>query len=463
MGRRLNALTRTTVRAWRRLKAVTLRFVGRGQSWVRSSLGRTRYNYATYVGDGRGNAVVMAVLLWFIRAFPEAPIRVQARRGTELSPLPDHPLTELLAMPNPAYPGELLWWGMLADWWLSGNGYWLKVRSAAGRVVQLWWAPASLMKPVRPDDGRTFLSHYEYSPNGEPIRVEPDDVVHFRYGLNPADQGLTGLSPLAALLREVFTDDEAANFTASILRNMGVPGVIISPEEEVSADVESVKNQFRQTFGNDNAGDVMVMTGPTKVQVLSFNPQQMELTSLRRIPEERVAAVFGVPAVVVGLGAGLDRSTYANYATAREAAYEQNIIPSQRLLAAQLRTQLLPDFGDPARLIVDFDLSNVRVLQEDQNALATRTTALLNGGQITLDEARAMIGKEPLPNKLGEVYYVPAGITVTPAAELGKEPEPPPVPVMALPPGDEAPADEAGEDEAEPAMNGRRREAVPVA
>jgi HK97 family phage portal protein len=410
----------------------------------------------------------MAVIFWFIRTFPEAPIRVQSRRGTDLTPVPDHPLTELIATPNPYYPGELLWWGTLADWMLTGNGYWLKVRSAAGRVVQLWWAPSTTMTAIRPDDGGVFLSHYEYSPNGKPTRVEAADVVHFRYGLNPGDGGLTGLSPLASLLREVFTDDEAANFTASLLRNMGVPGVVLSPrgDDEVgSDDAEELKNEFRQRFSGDNVGEPMVMKGPTDVAVLSFNPQQMELTKLRRIPEERVSALFGIPAVVVGLGAGLDRATYANFAEAREAAYEQNVIPSQRLLAAQIRTQLLPDFGDVRRLVVDFDLSLVRVLQDDQNELATRITTELTGGAIMLDEARSALGKPPLPNRLGQVYYIPTGVTVTPADEVGAEPEPPPMPpALALPPGDEAATDDAGEAEAETApTNGRRREAVPAA
>ena len=38
-----------------------------------------------------------------------------------------------------------------------------------------------------------------------------------------------GLSPLASLYREIFTDDEAANMTASLMRNIGVPGVVLSP------------------------------------------------------------------------------------------------------------------------------------------------------------------------------------------------------------------------------------------
>jgi hypothetical protein len=56
--------------------------------------------------------------------------------------------------------------------------------------------------------------------------------------------------------------------------------------------------------------------------------------------------VLGIPAVVVGLGAGLERSTFTNMAEAREAAYESGLIPAQKILGEDIRFQLLPLFGD---------------------------------------------------------------------------------------------------------------------
>jgi hypothetical protein len=54
-------------------------------------------------------------------------------------------------------------------------------------------------------------------------------VVHFRFGKDPRNL-LRGFSPLAAVMREVYTDDQAANFTAAILKNLGIIGVIFAPE-----------------------------------------------------------------------------------------------------------------------------------------------------------------------------------------------------------------------------------------
>lgn len=283
-----------------------------GNTWRWSGLtgltGRTAYDYTANV-DAGNNSAVMACVGWIARAFPEAPVRILDEDG---EPMDGHPLAVLLRRPNPYYSGPLLWMATLTDFNVSGNAYWLKERSAAGRVTGLWYTPSWLIRPQWDREGTAFLTHYEYNPNGQPQRVDLEDVVHFRYGLNPVTR--TGMSPLSAVLREIWSDEEAANFTGSLLRNLGVPGVIISPEESgiTNDEAEEVKAIFEAKFGGDQRGRAMVMKGPSKVEVLSFSPEQMDLKALRRIPEERVSAVLGVPAIVAGLGAGLDRCIIGN-------------------------------------------------------------------------------------------------------------------------------------------------------
>jgi SPP1 gp7 family putative phage head morphogenesis protein len=159
---------------------------------------------------------------------------------------------------------------------------------------------------------------------------------------------------------------------------------------------------------------------------------------LRRVPEERVTAVLGIPAIVAGLGAGLDRSTYSNMAEAREAAYESFIIPHQRRFAADIKSQLLADFGGEGQA-VQFDTSGVRVLQEDENARAARWVSLLNGGVVMLSEARNAIGLPVEPEHdvfLRPVNLVEVGPGAEPAPEVLVENAPPalPAPQKALEP-----------------------------
>ncbi len=339
------------------VKAASMVFARSVPWWGGSSYRASAMGYGS-IADARGSSLIMAVTLWLARTFPEAPIRVLAvQPDGVLEPVDDHPMTALIRRPNPYYSGVLLWGATLTDFVTAGNAYWVKIRSTGSRVVQLWWVPSQLIEPVWPDDGRTFISSYAYTPDGgqQVVQLAPQDVVHFRYGLDPLNMR-KGLSPLGSLLRELFTDDEAARFTATILTNLGVPGVVLAPTAETGLplpEAQEMKDEFAQRFGGSHRGEPFVSTHPIDVHVMGYSPEQLNLRSLRRIPEERVTAILGVPAIVVGLGAGLDRSTFANYSEAREAAYESNVIPTQRLMAEELHTQLLPDFGDPAYVWFD--------------------------------------------------------------------------------------------------------------
>lgn len=404
-------------------KAFTSMQWGRTTSWFSMLLGSTTFDYRAAAGDGRSNAAVMACIRWAQRTLPEAPLQVVTRnRDGEMKPNPGHILQERLERPNPYYSGLHLLGAIMADLMLTGNAYVLKVRSRDRRVQQLWWAPAALMEPAWPDNDPTvFISHYEYTVEGNVVAIDPKDVIHLRdYMADPLNIR-KGISPLASLWREVASDNEAANWTGSLLKNGAVPGVVISPEGAATAndeDLEAIKDKWVQRFGGDERGKPMVMGSPTNVQVLSFSPEQMNLRDVRIVPEERITAVLGIPAIVVGLGAGLQRSTFANYAEAREAAYESFVIPMQRLIEAELQGQLVPDFGDPATLRVRFDLSGVRVLQEDQDALHERARADLASGLITLNQALQMIGQDVLTGPEGDVRYLPSTVTVTPMERL---------------------------------------------
>jgi HK97 family phage portal protein len=315
----------------------------------------------------------------------------------------------------------------------------LKVRSAAARTVELYWVPEWSMEPK--GDDRTFITHYEYRPDTskEPVNYRPQDVSHFRYGRPDPRNIRKAESPLRSLFREIFTDDEAANYTASMLRNVGVPPVVLSPTDPSMTpsreELEQTKQRYQEVTTGDNRGQVLVMYGPTKVDKLGYNPSEMNVRELRRIPEERVPAVLGLNAMVLGLGAGLDRSTYSNYEQAYRAAYYGNIIPTQRLIASELESQLLPDFGDVRQLQIDFDLSKVQQLQEDEDAKHARAREDLKAGLLSLNEAREVIGRKPVPGEDGDVFYIPTTLTPTNPDQLVPEVQPVPPALQALPPG----------------------------
>jgi HK97 family phage portal protein len=406
----------------------TMRHPAGATGWL--LLNRTSINYEKEVTP-EASSIVIACVRWVQRVFSEAPMMLQQwlEDRAEWEDIHRDEVLSLLELPNPFYSGTTLIKATVADLMLDGNAYWIKVRSRSGRVVQLWWAPHSIVTakgdPTKPT---VFIDHYEYSPSTNigkaplPLRVE--DVIHFRDGIDPVNVR-RGLSPIKSLFREIFTDDEAANMTASLLRNMGVPGVIIAPKTgSIPPEAAArIKEEYMERFSGDSKGQPLVLGGDATVQQFGFSPQQMELRGIRGIPEERITAVLGVNAAVVGLGAGLATTKVgATLREYREEAFESTIIPMYREIAAELTQQLLGDFRDPESYRFAFDITKIRVLQEDEMKRAQRITNLVTQGLLRVAEGRRVLGWPVLPEH--EIYLRPVNLVVVPAGVLPSASQP---------------------------------------
>jgi HK97 family phage portal protein len=395
---------------------------------------RTSYNYAADVGDGLASSVVQPVINWITRSFPEAPLIVQKRVKDEWETVRDHPLTKLLEQPNPFYSGPSLWMNTLADWCWYGEAYWRIIPSRGGQPGELWWLPPWSIQPVWPPGGEVFISHYEYGPDlHSMIRLEVEEVVHFRHGLDPRNLR-HGLPPLRAILQDIWVDQESANFIGAVLRNMGVPGIILSPKDKDGrlnqAEVDRVKDYITARFTGDQRGLPLALGAPTDVQKLSFAPADLGVTDIRNTAEERVSAAMGIPAAVVGFGTGLETTKVgATMGEMRKLAWQNGIIPVQRIMGAELSRTLLPWYeSDAEDYRTAWDYDEVVALQEDQNDLAKRYQVLFDSSILMRSECREALGYDSTPED--EVYKKPLGVDfIGPGA-----PEPEPAPQPALPP-----------------------------
>ena len=389
-------------------------------------LKRTRFDYRKEVGNGLDSSVVTAPVMWLQRALPEARLAVRQRRanGTVKDQV-EHPMLALIQKPNAFYGDIALWGATILSWAIAGNAYWLILRNRAGRPVELWYVPHWMIEPRTAREGGAFIDHYHYAPGGgETFRLDVEDVIHFRNGLDPRNLRL-GLSPLDGVIREIFADLESSNFVASLLRNMGVPGVVISPKSGAvvaTDDVDATKTWFKQAFGGDNRGGPLVMGAPTDVQPYGFNPQQMNLSEARDVAEERVCACLSVPAAVVGFGAGLQQTKVgATMAELRKLAWHNGVLPMGRQFVDELQRSLLPLYDRDARssqLEVYWETDDVPALQEDEAKAIERKLKELAGGAITLWDYRTETGREA--DDSHKVYFRPINLIEVPEGQPGK-------------------------------------------
>ena len=387
-------------------------------------IGRQETDFAKRVGTGMNSSVVMATIQWIQRAMLTAPVLVERRQTDgDWEKLFDHPLTTLLDSPNDFYAGSHLLSGTVLSYMTDGNAYWFQVPNNGGRPVELWYVPHWLIRPVWPSDGSEFISFYEYTPGGQRFRIERENVIHFRHGIDPRNTRL-GVSPLASALAEIWTDMEAATFIANLLGNSGVPGLLISPDadgiEIGPGDAEMMKQYTQERTTGRHRGEVMVVSGKTKVTRLPWNPQEMDLTAATDRSEERVSALLGIPATVVGFAAGLETSDVGSTMKARlNQAWTNGVIPVQDNWADTLGRQLLPLFGNDNRLRVKFDLSGVAALREDQDKVWRRVGRAASEGWVPVETAQRLAGLDALPG--GDVYLRRLAIVEVPVG--GERPD----------------------------------------
>lgn len=396
------------------------------------------------VGDGGANSAVFACIRVKAHGYAEAPARQFVREEQQWVEVPGTPVEALLRRPNPYMTSHHLGGYIIYSTEVDGTAYFWKRRSAAGAVVELWPLRPDLVEPLSGkdltasqiteiNDGQptgyddidagSFIAAFRYTPAGEEFIIGPSEMIRL-YDLPDPKDPRRGAAPIKTVLREILADEEAGQFATSLLKNMGVPGVIMTPlnPDDDGPDPEEADNMataFRDKFGGDNRGKPLIVSGgPMKISVVSFSPEQMDFKTVRRIPEERISAVTGVPAIVANLGAGLDRSTFANYAEAREYMTEDAIAPLWEGFGVQWTEGLRIDFGLTDTEAVRYDTSEVAALQDDKNEAAKRIDLGIKGGWAMVSEGRTEAGLEV--DESHEVFLRPANVKVVPAGETGE-------------------------------------------
>lgn len=353
------------------------------------------YGYENYdptreCGELSENSIVASCLSWAIRSWSEADWRVEVND----IPVEDHPLLALLEAPNAYQSGDVLFSTSLQSLILYGNGYWYKDRNVFGSPFQLWNISARNIKPVGKSN---YIDYYEYTVNGKKLKFNVEDIIHFRMGEDPDDPRL-GFSALRSVIREIAADNSASLYNGAIMKNGGMPSILFSPKDGSipPEQAEAMALKWKQKYGKEKQGLVGFLPTALELLTLGFSPDKMNVMEARKTPEERICSVLGISPIVLNLGAGLANSTYANYTEAKNASYENFILPIQAVYEAAINRFLMPELVSNNSEF-KFDNLEVRALQEDENKLAERVALLYSSGVISKYVAKEMVGLEPDP------------------------------------------------------------------
>ena len=399
---------------------------GQLQTLLRRALPGSTKDWSRIAGDLGLNGIVASAIDWYVRNYPQAtPRYYRPVDSQQAEPVEDHPVIALMAQPDPMIMGSLFWSWVIQDYKLFGNTYLRKIRSTTrGVVTALQFLPQDMVRPV--GNGVNPLTHYIYTTDGRSFDIPVSDIIHIRYNRDPQDIRL-GRSPVMAVLREIATDNTASTTAYGLLANGAMPSLIVGPDAKDQTvdismdDARQVKRQLHEDLTGDGSGGIVVMTGAYKLDRVSLTPSELALDSVRRVPEERICSALGINPMVLGLGSGLERSTYSNYERAQQAAWEDGMVPLLRTLADAITADLLPEYPETQEGdFVQYDLETVRALADDLAAEAERAERLYKAGIIDRAEAKRIAGLEAVPEDEGQLHpqAIPVQTTDAPIPEI---------------------------------------------
>jgi HK97 family phage portal protein len=359
---------------------------------------------------GDDNSIVSITINWMATSWGMMPPQVGQSDGATFTPLArPHPYLAILEQPNPYYDGLDLNISLLHDYLKRGNAYELLVRNRRDEVIESYWLPANLVRPI--PDASGYLSHYEYTP-GRTERLEIEDVVHHRFRVDPANP-LQGVSPLAEQYREIVTDNSYSDYGAGLAKEGGVPPIMFAPRivrdstgtATVTMKPEAAKSlteRLRDRLSR-SPGKPFFVPGSVEMHQMGFKPDEMALLDTRAMPECRIPAALGIHPVTIGLYTGFLHANYANSVEFNKQSMRNGLLPIVRRFEVARTKRALRSFPGSERLTLRYDTSQIPELQESYTERRKEAREDLAAGVITIEEAREEGGRSVDPKVLADL------------------------------------------------------------
>jgi HK97 family phage portal protein len=369
----------------------------------------SKRDYAQFAEEGyKRNVVVFKAINELITAGEQAPWFVQRWDAATKSWLDDEEceLAKLLRQPNPQQSGPAFFGAMIGFFSIAGNSYTEAVKPTPN-------VPPRELYNLRPDrmsviPGITGPAGYVYKVGGAQKEWSSNEnaIRHIKT-FNPLDDWY-GLSAIEAAAYDVDIHNAALQWNKSLLDNNAKPSgaLVYAPKRDNAPDFlpddqyTKLKTQITEMYsGKDNAGKPLLLEGGLQWVQFSLSPSDMDYINAKNTTARDICTAFGVPPQILGIPGD---NTYSNMKEARQALWEQRVLPLLYKIRDEFNAWLAPQFKDAVyRIVLD---------EDDITALAPRREEkwrkLQDSNFLTINEKREALGYEEVDG--GDVIYIPA-------------------------------------------------------
>lgn len=255
------------------------------------------------------------------------------------------------------------------------------------------------------------VTGYVYMKDGENMVLDVDEVTHYAiYDPNPWRQ-FRGKGPMFAAGWFVKADRYSNTFVNNFLENNAIPaGVVVAKGQVDNDDWNLFKQQWSDKFsGVKNAGKTGFIRGSDMEFVKTgVSLGEADFSTIKKSSRDDVLAMFGVPGPLLGI---YENSNRASAVTAKGMFATTFTETALNRLSSKLTRKIQAFYGPTYRI------NHSNPVPEDVDQQLALYTAGTNKW-ITVDEARAAYGLDPLPNGAGRRLYLDD--TLTPLDQIGK-------------------------------------------
>lgn len=363
---------------------------------------------------------------------------------TEIS---DSPLLTLWNQPNPIQGQSSFIEAVVAYYLMTGNSYIESNSPFAGKPpLELWPARPDRMTIIPGKEG--YAAFYKFTVGGTSRTWEVDPktlqsaITHWKT-FHPTND-FYGMSPLEAGMLSVDQSNAGQRWNLALLQHSANPSGVLqikstdaNPRGELTNEQYArIKAEFSESYnGSRNAGKPILLEGGLNWTAMMLSPKDMDFLNLKNVTAIDIANLFGVPGELLGLGT----KTYANYAEARLAFYEETVLPTMDSLKCEINRNITPSFGEGQEL--DYDRDDIEALAYRR---AQKYTSLATVNFLTQNEKREQCGFEQMD---GQDVFVIGVQVIDPNAP---EPDPNAIPDPNDAQGDEVDPNDSDTDPNDP-------------
>lgn len=361
------------------------------QTWGAQSTERITQTFTAYSIYGySSNAVVFACGLARVQLLAQARFKFQDLKTGRLFGSPD-----LAILENPWANGTTadLIANMEQHDSIAGNAFVRRSGSSLSVMRPDWTDIVSgIMVEGEDDLGHTKYHRevlgYLYSDGGigvgQPVFYDVSEVAHWAPIPDPLSNW-RGMAWMTPVLREINADVSMTQHRQLFFDNAATPNMILKYNQKLQPQtLESIRDRWRARFGGPaGSGATVVLDEGGDLTVVGSTFESMRFNDVQAAGEARIAAAAGVPAIIAGLQAGLDSSSWAMYTQAFKGFANGTGAYLWQSLASSLAKLVTVPPG--ARLW--YDTTNIPALRQDEidranaaQVLAAAASTLLTAG-----------------------------------------------------------------------------------